>query len=194
MSEMNESGDVPDYGADEVADWALEPSGPTVLGARVGLVVCVVGGLLAIAQAMVGWQVMSTVGFSVDATGADFPGGKIMMGLGAAVLVLATAWALHARFPAPALIATIGLVLLWMGVVFYFDQVNQVADFNQMQQAYRSIGAGGFSAVVGPGAYMAVACGVLTTAGGVIGLVVERRKPLLTDSSRPGSAAPGSAH
>ena len=82
------------------------------------------------------------------------------------------AWAARADIPAiPTLVTTLGVLIFLIGVGNYFYRLNDISEFNRLQDTYRSsLGTGGTSLSIGPGAYLAVVAGVVSTIGGLIGL------------------------
>jgi hypothetical protein len=162
---------------------ATRPAGLPVAGIVAG-----VGGLLAVVQAIMVWEQVrlgsvSESTFAImgtplprNANGIDENGGKIVLVLGIVAVGLAVAWIMRlgARSsPAlvPSLVLTAGVFIFLVAAANWVARTNDVNDLNRALDSVKGpIDISGTSYSVGLGIYVALAGGVITAAGGLLGL------------------------
>ncbi len=153
------------------------------IGARrlpIGAAVAAVGGVVAAAGAFLAWETPSQALVAAAGTGSSITGwdggngGKVVAVLGVVSVALAVAWLLRARLLPNAgfvrgvagltegLMALIGVVVLFVGVVNFGSISSDVNDANAILPG---------SAAMGIGLYLDLLAGALIVVGGVLGIL-----------------------
>jgi hypothetical protein len=148
--------------------------------------------LLAILQSLLVWQQISIgahLRFVVEAMGTTVPssangleenGGRVILGLGITAVVLAAAWLARVKVAAiPEYAVLAGVLMVVVAGANWILRNDDVSDFNgQLETLSAIVDTSGTSYSVGIGIYVALAGGLITTAGGLLGLMGKRRHPV----------------
>jgi hypothetical protein len=153
-------------------------------------VIAAVGGVAAIAQAVLPWQQVSfgpglqmPPGMGPTWNGADAGGGKLILIVGVIVLVIAVARTWRGR-AAPMSVLMLGAVALLVGLANFVSIKNDVDSWNSALSGLNSVFAlTDLEYQIGTGIYLAIAAGAIAILGGAMSLAMTHSNSTRSYSS-----------